>query len=317
VTVILAVTAFLYIEEKLKGSYTQPMNKRTVSRERSAKTAGRMRRMAELVYRFRGIIPAKAGKERLVNTSRGNIRVLEYGFDAGGMDPLFIDMHGGGFVLMSADVDERMNLNMRERTGVKVISIDYPKAPENPFPAAVEAVYEVILHYAEQGAAYGLDRERLGIGGHSAGANLATVTCMRAAAKGDLRFKYQILDYPPLDLHTDPFLKPTPKKSIPPKMASMFNACYIDPDNARDPFVSPVFAAKEQLVGLPPALVITAGLDSLHDEGALYARLLGEAGVAVETHDFENAPHGFTYEQSADADRACALMADFIRRHSG
>lgn len=224
-------------------------------------------------------------------------------------------MHGGGFIFGSADMDEAMNLYFREKVNIKIISIDYPKAPESPYPAAVEAVHQVIKHYTDNALAYKIDTGHMGIGGHSAGANLATVTCMKAKEHCDFSFRFQLLDYPPLDLRTDPFLKSTPKKAISPKLATTFNACYIDPENARSPFASPVFENVEQLTGLPPAMLIVAGQDSLHDEGVQYSKMLQAAGVPVELHDFKESVHGFTYNKTPDATRAHMLMADFIGKY--
>lgn len=254
-------------------------------------------------------------KTRYIDTSIGAIRVLEYGFEEHTVTPLYFDLHGGGFVLMTADSDDAINRYLRKETGVKIVSIDYPKAPDYPFPAALDAVYEVALHYIRNAEQYFIDASRVGIGGHSAGANLSTVTCMRAKEKGDVRFRYQVLDYPPLDLYTSPFEKPLPKRAIPPQLARMFNRCYADPEQTRHPHVSPIYAGKEDLVGLPPAIMIVAGLDSLHDEGLLYAKMLSEAGVEVEVHDFEHAAHGFTLKPGSDTQRALELMASFVNRH--
>lgn len=284
-----------------------------MTRERQIRKGLRMKRMLSLVSALRGN-RRTAGRERLIDTSRGAVKVLEYGFDSVDIAPLYIDMHGGGFILGSADMDEAMNLYFMEKANVKIISIEYPKAPESPYPAAVEAVYETIGHYVDNAAAYRIDTGRMGIGGHSAGANLATVTCMKAKERGHFAFQFQLLDYPPLDLAADPFGKPTPKGAISPSLAAAFNACYADPETAKSPYVSPVFASAEQIAGLPPALLIVAGLDSLHDEGVRYRQMLQAGGVSVEFHDFAHAAHGFTYKKTKEAKEAHALMADFIGR---
>jgi acetyl esterase len=283
----------------------------TIDRK-ACKTAVRMRKITELAYWVRRLGRKSAANVRFVETAYGKVRVLEYGFDSPNPEPLHIDMHGGGFVLMSADADEPVNLALRAATGVKVVSIDYPKAPENPYPIAVDAVYEVVLHYVQNAASYGVDTTRIGIGGYSAGANLAVASCFRAKEVGGVNFRYQLLVYPPLDLASDPFLKPTPKKAIPPKMAAMFNACYVTPERASEPYCSPIFATKEQLSELPPTLLILAGQDSLHDEGAAFANNLKEAGVDITLYDFATSAHGFTYKRSSETDRACAISAEFV-----
>ena len=285
-----------------------------MNREKMINKGKRMKRMLTLLTKLRLVKPRLASKERLVDTPYGNIRVLEYGLDSPETAPLYIDMHGGGFILGSADMDETMNLFFRENTNAKIISIDYPKAPENPYPIAVEAVYEIVRHYFDNATQYHIDPKRVGIGGHSAGANLAAAICIKAKETGDFSFKFQLLDYPPLDLHTNPFEKPKPKGAISPKMAAAFNACYVDEEMAVSPYASPVFASSEQLQGLPPALIIAAGHDSLHDEDIRYSEMLENAGVPVELHNFMEAAHGFTYNKTADSKRAHSIMADFICR---
>lgn len=287
----------------------------TMKNEKFIRKGKRLKKILSIINKLQIVKPKIEGKPRFVETSHGEIMVLEYGFDSSRISPLYIDMHGGGFLLMSADFDEPMNLYFREKTGVKIISIDYPKAPENPFPIAVEAIYEIIEHYIQNAIAYRIDPQHIGIGGHSAGANLATVTCIRAKEKGDFVFKYQILDYPPLDLSTDPYHKPKHRKAVPPRMAKIFNVCYTGKESAKSPYVSPIFATKEQLMNLPPTLLIVAGYDSLHDEGVKYHKMLKQSGVVVEFHDFQKSAHGFTYKhKKQDAKEALAIIADFIQR---
>ncbi|MFN8372044.1 MAG: alpha/beta hydrolase fold domain-containing protein [Anaerolineae bacterium] len=119
------------------------------------------------------------------------------------------DLHGGGFILGSADMDEAMNLELQRRVGCKIISIEYAKAPEFPFPAAVNQVYAVVKQIYENAAQYAIDPARMAIGGHSAGGNLSTVTCMKAKKTGEFRFTCQVLDYPPLDLANDAHARKT------------------------------------------------------------------------------------------------------------
>jgi acetyl esterase len=261
----------------------------------------------------------KHSRERFVATSYGEVRVREYGFEIDDITPLFINMHGGGFVVGCPELDDFMCRFFKEKTGVKIISIDYPKAPANPFPIGVNACYEVIKHYIDNSTEYGIDKNRVGIGGHSAGGNFAVVICMMAKEKSDFSLRYQILDYPPLDLSIDPYEKPNPPKAIPPKMADMFNRCYLEnyPENADHPYVSPNHASREQLTGLPPALLIICGLDSLHDEGLVFYGKLKDAGVEVEFHDFKDSAHGFTGNKTPDALKAHTIMADFMNKYKG
>jgi acetyl esterase len=155
----------------------------------------------------------------------------------------------------------------------------------------------------------------MAIGGHSAGGNLSTVTCMQAKKAGQFQFVCQVLDYPPLDLATSPLAKPQPKGSLSPQMAQIFRACYVDPDQAKDPYVSPVYATPEDLEGLPPALFILAGRDSLHAEGLKYREMLATARVVTACYEYPHAVHGFTLNPSADTTDASTKMAAFLNQY--
>lgn len=293
----------------------------TLTREQAIKQGKRLRNLQTLQMRAQSLVKdskqALLCEEVFVDTEVGKARTLWYGFENPETAPVFFDLHGGGFILGSADMDETMNVIFNQRVGCKIISIDYAKAPEFPYPAAVDQIYAVVSHVIENAEKYAVDRERMAIGGHSAGGNLSTVTCMKAKKAGKFQFVCQVLDYPPLDLGTSPFEKPQPEGCIPPKTAMIFDACYVDPSQVKDPYVSPVYATQEDLEGLPPALFILAGRDSLHDEGVKYRDMLKAAGVVTECFDYPDAAHGFTYKPSDDTDDALEKMVAFLRKHLG
>ncbi len=287
------------------------------TREQLIQRGKLIRRFAVILHKFQtlGFKDKSMGDEIFLDTEFGKVRTLWYGFKNMAKAPIYFDLHGGGFMLGSADMDETMNVELNEQVRCKIISIQYAKTPEFPYPAAVNQVYAVAKYVFENAEKYAIDSQTMAIGGHSSGGNLATVTCMRAKNEGNFRFVGQILDYPPLDLATSPLEKPQPKGSVSPQMALMFNACYVDPGRAKDPFVSPVYATLEDLDGLPPALFILAGRDSLHDEGLRYLKMLQAAGVTTECYEYPNAPHGFTYQPSADAIEARTKMAAFLKKY--
>lgn len=278
----------------------------------------RARRIQALMKVVAAVKHAKVGTVRRVRTSYGPVQVLEYGLDSPEPEPLFIDLHGGGFVVGWAALDDAMCDYFRQQAKVKVISIDYPKAPEYPYPAALEAISEIVQYYVANAAEFGIDVERIGIGGHSAGGNLATVVALKAVAAGESLFKYQVLDYPCCDLSLGIDDRPDIEGSVPDDMMELFGACYFnnDPILAREPYLSPVFAPQELLAKLPPTLMIVAGKDSLHDEGVRYAELLKEAGVPVEVAEFPDSIHGFTTYNGPDAEAGWAVMAEFMKSHA-
>ena len=115
-------------------------------------------------------------EEIFVDTDFGKVRTLWYGFENTVKVPIYFDLHGGGFILGSADMDETMNLALKKQVGCKIISIEYAKAPEFPYPTAVNQVYAVVKHIFENAEKYAIDSNKMAIGGHSAGGNLSTVT---------------------------------------------------------------------------------------------------------------------------------------------
>lgn len=288
-----------------------------IAREKVIKRVQRQRKMMNFLYSLSRYSSAEHGKEVLLDTEAGTVRTLWYGFEDKTVKPVFFDAHGGGFILMNAEADEDMNVHIHKAVGCKVVSIDYAKAPEHPFPTAVDQVYAVVKEVHSNAEKYGIDSERMGIGGHSAGGNLATGCCLQAGRRGEFSFVCQMLDYPPLDLATSPYDKPCPKGAIKPRQAATYDACYIDPVQAKNPLVSPVYATEGELAKLPPSLIILAGRDSLHDEGAMYAELLKKAGVKVELHEFPEEKHGFTYYRSKAVPQAMELIEEFLSRYLG
>jgi acetyl esterase len=291
------------------------------TRAQSIRRGKLLRNSQKIILQFRLLFMSSRKralrKEIHLDTAFGQVRTLWYGFENSRKAAVFFDLHGGGFILGSAGMDESMNLELVKQVGCKVISIDYAKAPEFPYPAAVNQVYAVVSHVFENAEKYAIDEKKMAIGGHSAGGNLSAVTCLKARKEGKFQLACQVLDYPVLDLATGPLEKPHPKGSVPPDMAQVFNDCYVDPAQAEEPYVSPVYATQVDLEGLPPALFILAGRDSLHDEGLKYCGMLGKAGVVTECHEYPNAAHGFTYNPSLDTNDAMAKIAGFLKKYLG
>lgn len=233
------------------------------------------------------------GERLLVPCRDCKIEVYFYKSSRKGLSPVLFDIHGGGHVLGDAAAQDKFCDRIRNELNIHVITINYRLAPEHPFPAATNDVYDVVKYFSDNAEKYNIDKNNIAIGGSSAGGNLATVTAMRAKMTGDFKLKCQILNYPFLDAATDPFSKPQFKGAIPPVMCLAFNEMYSKPGERTNPYVSPVYASIEELKGLPPAVVLTAELDSLCAEGEQYASKLVQAGVPVFSRRFLGAVHGF------------------------
>ncbi|MED1740273.1 alpha/beta hydrolase [Bacillus swezeyi] len=258
----------------------------------------------------------RAGKELFLETAEGKIRVLSYNLEKLEKLPLFMNIHGGGFILGSADMDDPYMMNVADNANVKILSIDYSLSPEEVFPKALNECYAVVKYAKEHAEELGIDSENIAVGGHSAGGNLSAAICLRDAEAKELGIKCLILDYPPLDLYTDAYLKPRPKGSLNPKMCRIFDACYCNnKEERKNPFISPVYASTDQVKAFPPTLILTAGQDSLCKEAEDFKDQLIDAGVDVTYKCFKGSRHGFTLSDKADAVEGWQMMIDHLNRY--
>lgn len=258
------------------------------------------------------------GKEIFIPTRDGKIRCLIYKpKNKKEMSPVFFDVHGGGFVTGLPEDDDRFCDKVRNELDIVVISIDYRLAPEFKFPTDKNDVYDVVKYVHLHKDEFEIDPNNMSIGGHSAGANISIAVCMMAKEKNEFSFRCQILDYPPLDLATPATEKFYTEGAIPPEIASLFDKCYRNEEDAKNPYCSPVYATEEQLKDLPPAVVITCEIDSLRDEGEDYAQKLIKAGIETTAKRFYGVRHGFTIGDFdlPESIEAHKMMIDGIRKN--
>jgi len=260
------------------------------------------------------------GRELFLDTDEGRVRLLAYNLESREKLPLFVNIHGGGFILGGPEMDDPYMINVASGANVKILSIDYSLAPEVMFPGALNECYAVIKYAQANHEEFGIDPQRIAVGGHSAGGNLSAAICLKNAQKRELNIKCAILDYPPLDIYTDPYLKPRGSGIVAmlflsPKQCRIFNECYCNKKEERkNPLISPVYAALEQLKTFPPALIITAGKDSLCAEAEIFRDRLTEAGANVTHKRFETSQHGFTLGQKPDAKQGWQMMIEHLKR---
>lgn len=234
--------------------------------------------------------------ERSVSTAAGETLVLLY--KPGGLSakslPVYINIHGGGFIQGSTQDDDGWCRQIAAAVGCIVINIEYHLAPEYKFPLQLEECYDVIKWVQATANENGFDSSRIAIGGSSAGANFSAALCQLARQRQDVDFCYQVLNYPPLDFVTDPETKGDRDPLLTAKAQAFFTACYLrDSADAANPLASPLLA--DSLAGLPPALIITAELDPLCAEDERYAKRLAADGVAVTYRMFAGCSHAFTH----------------------
>ena len=211
-----------------------------------------------------------------------------------GLAPCLVFFHGGGWVIGDLDTHDVVCRKLADEGRLIVISIDYRRAPEHKFPAAVDDAIAATAWIATQAKEFGIDALRLVVGGDSAGGNLATVVAIAARDGNGPAISGQVLIYPATDFTMAQPSHSEPETSIllTHSVVRWFRDHYLNGTaDVHDWRASPALAGT--LVGLPPAYVLTAGADPLRDEGDDYARRLEQAGVAVTYRTFPGQFHGF------------------------
>ena len=207
--------------------------------------------------------------------------------------PIVVNFHGGGGSLGNLDQSDWLCAQVAARIGALVVSVDYRLAPEHPYPAGRDDGYAALTWAVRHADALGGRADRVAVMGDSAGGNLAAVVCLMAREAGPA-IDAQVLIYPVVDLSLDAPSTDAFERGPLLTRADMdvFRANYLGPDgDATDPLCSPLLAPDHR--GLPPALVITAKVDPLHDDGEAYAYRLRAAGVPTRHSDHARAVHGF------------------------
>jgi len=205
---------------------------------------------------------------------------------------LLVHLHGGGFVFHDVEVHDPAARRVANRCGIPVLSVDYRRPPEHPFPAAPDDVDAVLAWVAREGASHGLTGP-LFLHGDSAGGNLALVAALRdpGVAAG------LVLIYPFLDPTASFDSYSTAADGFDPREADWYWQQYVaSPDDLAHPDLAPLgpdLAGQDRFAGLPPTLVVTAGQDPLRDEGEHLAQLLAEAGIEVTATRYLGQVHGF------------------------
>jgi acetyl esterase len=189
--------------------------------------------------------------------------------------------------------------------------VNYQKAPEHPYPVALEDCFATVQWAVAQAGSLNIDPTKVGVGGDSAGGNLAAAVCLKARDTLGLDLAFQLLLYPAVDPDMDFASARDNAEGYALTTADMrwFWDRYVpDPAQRDDPLAAPLRASS--LEDLPPAIVVTAEYDPLRDEGERYADRLAEAGVPVVRHRYAGAIHGFLWIRKALTDDFDALMRD-------
>jgi acetyl esterase/lipase len=210
--------------------------------------------------------------------------------------PVILYMHGGGWVLGNADSHDRLVRELAVGTGAAVVFVEYDRSPEARYPVAIEQGYATARWIGREGAAHGLDPDRIAIAGDSVGGNMTAALALMAEERGDVRFVHQSMYYPVTDaaMDTESYEQFAEGYFLTAKAMAWFWECYCpDVERRAEAFASPLRATDAQLAGLPPAFLIVDEADVLRDEGEAYAARLRAAGVAITTVRYDGITHDF------------------------
>ncbi|WP_169569096.1 alpha/beta hydrolase [Sneathiella limimaris] len=229
--------------------------------------------------------------------------------------PVLIGFHGGGFIRGSVNSHDGLFRRLVSFGNFAVLSVDYRLAPEHKFPAAVDDAYKALTWVQENGPSKGLDPKKIAIGGDSSGGNLAAVACQDAKRNKTEQPLIQVLIYPTTDSHFTANSHKLFAKGffLTEERMHWYRDLYLNsPEDMDNPRASPLVA--DDVSGLAPALIISAGFDPLRDEAEDYAKRLKDAGVPVGMIRFEGMIHGFSSLSGLlpDADKSLKTIAEAV-----
>ncbi|MEO9334095.1 alpha/beta hydrolase [Ectopseudomonas guguanensis] len=210
--------------------------------------------------------------------------------------PGFMFFHGGGWVLGDYPTHARLIRDLVVHSGAAAIYVDYTPSPEAKYPTAINQAFAATQWVADNGSQIGVDASRLAVAGNSVGGNMAAVVALKAKEAGAPKLRFQLLLWPVTDANFNnaSYNQFAEGHFLTRGMMEWFWDNYTtDPKQRNEIHASPLRASLEQLQGLPPAMVQTAEMDVLRDEGEAYARRLGAAGVAVSAVRYNGMIHDY------------------------
>jgi acetyl esterase len=233
-------------------------------------------------------------EDRMVPGPAGEVEVRVYTPSGKPPLPVLVFFHGGGWVFGSIEAYDGLCRALASASRAVVVSVAFRLAPEHRFPAALQDCHSVTEWvYANHSELLG-DPARLAVGGDSSGANLAAAVALTARDRGGPPIAFLLLVYPAVDPEMtspsyhenreDPFLSRA-------EMVWYWDQYLDSAGDRKDPYAAPLHA--ENLGGLPPTHIVTAGFDVLRDEGEALAAKLREAGVPVTLRRYDDMVHGF------------------------
>ncbi|MDF2883691.1 MAG: hypothetical protein K0R54_4251 [Clostridiaceae bacterium] len=240
-------------------------------------------------------IPFSNIKNVNIQISSCEIPVRIYTPETSSKLPIIIYSHGGAWIGGSLDTHDNVCRKLSQNTKAIVISVGYRLAPENPFPAGLNDVYNVLLWVNKNGEGIGGDGNHIAVVGDSAGGNLSAAVSLMSREKNGPHITCQILVYPSTnirELNTKSWYYFANDFNLSRADMERYISLYVPKKEDRaNPYASPLL--EKNFKGLPNTLIITAEFDALRDEGEAYGEKLKNAGVNVVITRYKGVTHGF------------------------
>ena len=237
--------------------------------------------------------------------------------DAQGLLPAIVTIHGGGYVIGSYDMDSPLLDRWCPGLGVVGVSVEYRLAPETPYPGPLDDCYAALRWTYDNAAELGIDKDRIGVYGLSAGGGLAAALALLARDRGEVPLAFVLLDCPMLDDRQQTPSIQSEGLYVWGQASNEFGwRSYLGDLYGSDEVPAYAAAAREpDLAGLPPTCVIVGSIDGFRDEDIDYAQRLNQAGVPCELHVIAGLPHGYLLVPGAAAVQlAMHCMDDWLAR---
>lgn len=233
-------------------------------------------------------------ENRIISGPNGYLPIRIYRPSAEPNLPVLVYFHGGGWVIGNMDGNEPTACSLANKGNFVVVQVQYRKAPEHPFPAPLNDCYTALAWVVKNAALLQIDATKIGVGGDSAGGNLAAAVAIKCRDTNLVDLAFQMLVYPCTgnDGSLPSAITNAEGYGLTSKVMRWFEFQYIGSDaDLRNPYTFPAYC--KDLTRLPPTVLVTAQYDPLADDGRSYANALEASGVQVIFKEFEGAIHGF------------------------
>ena len=232
-------------------------------------------------------------ENRYIAGPTSDLHIRIYTPTASKNQPALIYFHGGGWVLNFIDIYDAALHRIANQSGAVVVAVNYQKAPEHPFPTPFNDCFATLEWVIKNAESLNIDSHKIGVGGESAGANLAAAVALKTRDL-EIKLAVQLLVYPCLDrdFSTSSYSEFATGFGLTTQAMQWYWDQYLQGERHDDnPYACP--ARAKTIKSLAPAIIVTAQYDPLVSDSEKYVQLLKSDGVHVEARNFDGMVHGF------------------------